>query len=70
MSKFISTKICPKSHKEKEYMSRLPNARYVKSTMYAKICIKPYITHFVGVVTKYMVDLRKKHSMAINILLN
>jgi hypothetical protein len=42
------------SHEEIEYMFRVPYSSIVGSLMYAMVCVRPYISHVVGVVSRYM----------------
>eukprot|EP00253_Pinus_taeda_P024773 PITA_24773 len=52
---------CPKTQEEEEDMSRVPYASAVGSLMYAMVCIRPDITHVVGVLSRFMSKLRKEH---------
>ena len=51
----------PKTHEEKEYMSRVPYASVIGSLMYAMVCTRPYIAHAVGFLSRYMSKLGKEH---------
>ena len=42
-------------------MSRVPYANVVGSLMYAIVCMRPDISHAIGVVSRYMHDLGKGH---------
>jgi hypothetical protein len=42
-------------------MSRVPYSSVVGSLMYAMVCTRPYISHVVGVVSKYMNNPGKEH---------
>jgi hypothetical protein len=44
----------PKTHEEEEDMYHVPYARAVCSLLYAMVCTRPYITHVVGIVSRYM----------------
>ena len=50
----LSAKQCPKTQEEEEDMSRVPYASAVGSLMYAMVCTRPYITHAVGVLSRFM----------------
>ena len=47
----LSSKLCPKTKEEKEFM--------VRSTMYAMVSTRPDIVHAVGVVRRFMRNLKK-----------
>ena len=49
-----SKEMCPKTHKEMEYMSKVSYASTVGSLMYVMVCKRPDIAHAVGVVRRYM----------------
>jgi len=57
----LSSSMSPSSEAERMKMSRVPYASTVGSLMYAMICTWPYITHAVGVVSRFMVDPGKEH---------
>ena len=61
--------MCPKTHEEMEYMSKVPYASAVGSLMYAMVCTRPDIAHAVGVVGRYMNNPRKEHWMAVKWIL-
>jgi hypothetical protein len=42
-------------------MSKVPYSSTVGSLMYALVCIRPYITHAVGVVRTYMNNTSKEN---------
>ena len=44
----------PKTVEEREHMTSVPYASAVGSLMYTMVCTRPYITHEVVVVSKYM----------------
>ena len=56
---------CPKTQEEEEDMSCVPYASAVDSLMYAMVCTRPYITHAVGVLSRFMSKLRKEHWIAV-----
>jgi hypothetical protein len=52
-SHFKSTKeMCPKTHEEIEYMSKVPYSSTIGSLMYVMVFTRPYISHVVGVVSR------------------
>jgi hypothetical protein len=57
----ISSGLCPSNDEEKDYMSRVPYVNVVGSLMYAMVSTRPYISHAVGVVSRYMVNPGKEH---------
>ena len=57
--------MCPQTHKEMEYMSKVPYASAIGSLMYAMVCRRPDIAHAVGVVSSYMKNPGKEHWMAV-----
>ena len=52
---------CPKTWEEEEDMSFNPYASLVGSLMYAMVCTRQNIAHAVGVLSRYMLKLRKDH---------
>eukprot|EP00253_Pinus_taeda_P021796 PITA_21796 len=52
---------CPKTQEEEEDVSRVPYASVVNSLMYAMVCTIPYITHAVGVLSRFMSKPGKEH---------
>jgi hypothetical protein len=60
----IFSSLCPSTKEEKEYMSRIPYDNAVGSLMYVMVSTRPYISHAVGVVNKYMENLGKEHCEA------
>ena len=61
----LSKKSCPSSNKEKQNMTSIPYSSAVGSLMYAMVCTRPDITHVVGVVSRFMVNLGKEHWEAV-----
>ena len=59
----------PKTDQEKAYMSEVPYASAIGSLMYAMVYTRPDIAHVVGVVSKYMSNLRKQHWEAVKWIL-
>ena len=57
----LTKEMCPKTHEEIEYMSRVPYSLAVGSLMYAMVCARPDIAHAVGVLSRYMNNLGKEH---------
>lgn len=46
---------------EYDYMNKVPYASAIGFMMYALICMRPDVAHTVGVVSRFMSNLRKKH---------
>ena len=46
---------------EREYMSKVSYSNTVGSLMYAMVCTRPDISLAIGVMNRYMHDLRKRH---------
>jgi len=57
--------MCPKTHEEIEYMSKVSYSLTVGSLMHAMICIRPDIAHALGLVSRYMNKPCKEHWEAI-----
>ena len=57
----LSKEICPKTQEEIEYMSKVPYSSAVGSLMYVMVCTRPYISHAMGVVSKFMNNIGKEH---------
>ena len=51
----------PTTENEKVLMSEVPNASTVGSVIYVMLCTRSNIAQAVGVVSKYMSNLRKEH---------
>ncbi|GJU15291.1 retrovirus-related pol polyprotein from transposon TNT 1-94 [Tanacetum coccineum] len=65
----LSSKMSPSSEKERMEISRVPYASAVGSLMFAMICIRPGITHVVGVVSRYMAKPGREHWEAVKRIL-
>ena len=61
----LSLNDCPKSNADKAEMAKVPYSSAVGSIMYAMICTRPDIAFAVGVVSRYMSNLGKKHWEAV-----
>jgi hypothetical protein len=57
----LDKEMCPKTREEIEYMSRVPYLTTVGRLMYAMVCTRPYISHAMGVVRRYMNNPGKEH---------
>eukprot|EP00253_Pinus_taeda_P030652 PITA_30652 len=57
----LSAKQCPKTQEEEEDMSHVPYASAVSSLMYAMVCTRQNIAHAMGVLSRFMSKLGKKH---------
>ena len=49
----LSKRFCPSTEKEKGEMSVIPYSSVVGSLMYAMVCTRPYISHAIGVVSRF-----------------
>ena len=65
----LSKKMCPKTHEEIEYMSKVCYSSTVSNLMYAMVYIRPDIAYAVGVVSRYMNNPCKEHWKAIQWIL-
>ena len=61
----LSLSDCPTSNAERVNMAKVSYSSAVGSLMYAMICTRPDIAHAVGVVSRYMSNLGKKHWEAV-----
>jgi len=61
----LSAKQCPKIQEEEEDMYHVPYASAVSSLIYAMVCTRPYITHAMGVLSRFMSKLGKEHWIAV-----
>jgi hypothetical protein len=57
----LSANQFPKTPKEVQDMSHVPNASVVVSLIYVMVCTRSHISHVVGVLSMYMSKLRKGH---------
>eukprot|EP00253_Pinus_taeda_P008992 PITA_08992 len=57
----LSAEQCPKTQEEEEDMSHVPYASALGSLIYAMVCIRPDITHVVGVLSRFMSKPGKEH---------
>jgi len=57
----LSDEQCPKTQEEEEDISHVTYVSIVGSLMYAMIYTRIYITHVVGVLSKYMSKPGKEH---------
>ena len=57
----LSKDDCPKSDEDKAAMAKVPYASACGSLMYAMVATRPDITYAMGVVGRFMSNLRKKH---------
>ena len=56
----ISSRLCPSTVEEKDYMSRVPYANAVGCLMYAMVCTSPDISCTVDVVSRHMENMEKR----------
>ena len=61
--------MCPETQEEIDYMSRIPYSSVVAIMMYDMMCTRPYISHAVGFVSKYMNNLGKEYWRAVQWIL-
>eukprot|EP00253_Pinus_taeda_P034356 PITA_34356 len=61
----LSTEQYPKTQEEEEDMSRVPYASAADSLMYKMVCTRPYITHAMGVLSRFMSKPGKEHWTAV-----
>ncbi|KAL9263533.1 Retrovirus-related Pol polyprotein from transposon TNT 1-94-like protein [Drosera capensis] len=59
----------PKTDEDKTVMAKVPYASAVGSLMYAMVCTRPDIVHAVGVISRFMSNLGRKHWEAVKWLL-
>ena len=57
----LSIRHNPSTDKEKEGMRRVPYASEVGSLMYAMVCSRSDIAYAVGVVSRFLFNLRRQH---------
>ena len=65
----LSKDMCPKTHEEIEYMSKVPYSSTIGSLMYAMVYTRPDIAHALGVVSRYMNNPVKEHWKAVQWIL-
>jgi hypothetical protein len=65
----LTKDMCPKTHEEIKYMSRVPYSSAVGSLMYVMVCTRPDISHAVGVVSGYMNNQGKEHWLVVKWIL-
>jgi hypothetical protein len=65
----LTKEMCPKTHEEIEYISRVPYSSTIGNLMYVMVCTRPDIEHVVGVVRRYMKNLGKEHWEAVKWIL-
>ena len=65
----ISKDMCPKTHEEIEYMSKVPYSLVVGILMYAMVCTRLDTAHVVGFVSRYMNNPGKEHWKAVQWIL-
>ncbi|GJX34540.1 retrovirus-related pol polyprotein from transposon TNT 1-94 [Tanacetum coccineum] len=65
----LSSKMSPRSEKERMEISRVPYASAVGSLIFAMICTRPDIAHAVGVMSRYIAEPGKKHWEAVKRIL-
>ena len=61
----LSKEQSPKTEEEMGHMSKVPYDSAIGSLMYAMVCIRPDIPHAMGVVSRFMSRLGKKHWEAV-----
>ena len=57
----LSSKHCPTSEKDMKEMSKVLYASAICSLMYVMVYTRPYITHAVGVVSRFLTNHGKEH---------
>ena len=55
----LSKKQSPTIEEERDHMAKVPYASAIGSLMYAMVCTRPNIAHTLGVMSRYMNNLRK-----------
>ena len=61
----MSKRLRPSTEKERGEMSVIPYSSAIGSLMYAMVCIRPYISHTVGVVIRFLANPGKAHWEAV-----
>ena len=57
----LSKSLCPTTRKEMEEMTVTHYLSIVGNLMYDMVCTRPYNAHVVGIVSKFLSNLGKKH---------
>jgi hypothetical protein len=57
----LTKEMCPKTHEEIEYMSKVPYSSTVGSLMYVMFFTRAYIAHALGFLSRYMNNPGKEH---------
>jgi hypothetical protein len=50
----LTKEMCPTTWEDIKYMSRVPYSSAIGNLMYVMVCTRPYISHTVGFVSRYM----------------
>ena len=61
--------MCPKTHDEKDSMSRIRYASGIGSIMYAMLCTRPNVSYALSVTSRYQANLGECHWMTIKTIL-
>lgn len=65
----LSSRQCPVTEDEKEYMSHITYSNAVGNLMYAMICTRPDLAHAISVVSRFMHNPSKEHWNAVKWIL-
>ena len=65
----LSHRLCLKTSKEKEQMSKVPYLSTIGSLMYAMMCIRPNIYHAIGMASRYQSNPGQEHWKAVKRIL-
>jgi hypothetical protein len=57
----LNNKMCPKTHDQIDYMSKVPYSSTIDNFVYVIACRRMNIAPVVGVVSKYMNNIGKEH---------
>ena len=57
----LSRKTCPSTKGQRDDMAAVPYSSVVGSLMYVMVCTHPNIIHVVGVVSRYLMNLRRDY---------
>ena len=52
----LSKEMCPKTHDEKESMSKIPYASAIGSIMYAMLCSRPDVSYTLSMTSRYQAN--------------